>query len=46
MVRVLKGIVIDCEQTAYKIAERFRQSPNRYFRFNVNYRVDNISLEE
>ena len=46
MVGVLKGIATDCEQTAHEMAERFRQSPNRYFRFNVNHGVGNISLEE
>ena len=46
MVGVLKGIATDCEQTAHEMAERFRQSPNRYFRFNVNHGIGNISLEE
>ena len=43
MVGVLKGIATDCEQTAHEMAERFRQSPNRYFRFNVNHGVGRLT---
>ncbi|KAK3171221.1 hypothetical protein OEA41_003305 [Lepraria neglecta] len=46
MVGVLKRIATNCEQIAHELARRFRQSPNRYFRYNVSHGVGNISLEE
>lgn len=46
MVGVLKQIATNCEGIAYKLAGRFRQSPDRYFRYSVNYGVGSISLEE
>ena len=46
MVGVLKQIATNCEQTAHELARRFRQSPNRYFRYSVSHGIGNISLEE
>lgn len=46
MIRVLKQIATNCEQTAHELAERFRQLPNRYFRYSVSHGVGSISLEE
>ena len=46
MVGVLKRIATNCEQTAHELAERFRQLPNRYFRYSVSHGVGSISLEE
>jgi len=46
MVGVLKRIATNCEQIAHELAGRFRQSPHRYFRYNVAHGVGNISLEE
>ena len=46
MVGVLKRIATNCEQTAHELAERFRQLPNRYFRYSVSYGIDSIFLEK
>ena len=46
MVGVLRRIATDCERIAHELAGRFRQSPNRYFRYSVSHGVGNISLEE
>ncbi|KAL8737672.1 MAG: hypothetical protein Q9190_008088, partial [Brigantiaea leucoxantha] len=46
MVRVLKRIATNCEETAHELAGRFRQSPDRYFRYSVSHGVGSISLEE
>ncbi|KAL8734464.1 MAG: hypothetical protein Q9181_003167 [Wetmoreana brouardii] len=46
MVKVLKEIATNCEAIAHKLAERFRQSPDRYFRYSVSHGVGSISLEE
>lgn len=46
MVGVLKRIATNCEQTAHELAGRFRQSPDRYFRYSVSHGVGNVSLEE
>ena len=46
MVGVLKQIATNCEKTAHELAGRFRQSPDRYFRYSVSHGVGNISLEE
>lgn len=46
MVGVLKRIATNCEQTAHELAGRFRQLPNRYFRYSVSHGVGSISLEE
>ena len=46
MVRVLERIAMNCEQTAHELAGRFRQPPDRYFRYSVSHSVGNISLEE
>ena len=46
MIGVLKQIATNCEQTAYELAGRFRQLPNRYFRYSVSHGVGSISLEE
>ena len=46
MIGVLKRIATNCEQTAYELAGRFRQLPNRYFRYSVSHGVGSISLEE
>ena len=43
---VLKKIATDCEQTAHELAKRFRQAPDRYFRYNVTHGIGKISLEE
>ena len=39
-------LATDCEETAQELAKQFRQSPNRYFRYNVSHGVGCISLEE
>ena len=46
MIEVLKQIATNCEQTAHELAERFRQLPNRYFRYSVSHGIGSISLEE
>ncbi|KAL9017793.1 MAG: hypothetical protein Q9185_004882 [Variospora sp. 1 TL-2023] len=46
MVGVLKRITTNCEETAHELAGRFRQSPDRYFRYSVSHGVGSISLEE
>lgn len=46
MVGVLKRIATNCEETAHELAGRFRQSPDRYFRYSVSHGVGSISLEE
>ena len=46
MVEVLKQIATNCERAAHELAERFRQLPNRYFRYSVSHGVGSISLEE
>lgn len=46
MVGVLKRIATNCEETAHELAGRFRQSPDRYFRYCVSHGVGSISLEE
>ncbi|KAI4166730.1 MAG: hypothetical protein LQ343_007804 [Gyalolechia ehrenbergii] len=46
MVGVLKRIATNCEETAHELAGRFRQSPDRYFRYSVSHGIGRISLEE
>ena len=46
MVGVLKRIATNYEQTAHELVERFRQLPNRYFRYSVSHGVGSTSLEE
>ncbi|KAL8701275.1 MAG: hypothetical protein Q9201_005000 [Fulgogasparrea decipioides] len=46
MVGVLKRIATNCEETAHELAGRFRQSPDRYFRYSVSHGIGSISLEE
>ncbi|KAL8831591.1 MAG: hypothetical protein Q9170_005232 [Blastenia crenularia] len=46
MIGVLKRNATNCEKTAHELAGRFRQSPDRYFRYNVSHGVGSISLEE
>ena len=46
MVGLLKRIATNCEETAYELAGRFWQLPDRYFRYSVSYGVGSISLEE
>ena len=46
MVGVLKQIATNCEQTAYELAKRFLQRPDRYFRYSVSHGIGSVSLEE
>ena len=46
MIGVLKKIATNCELTAHELAARFRQLPNRYFRYSVSHGIGSISLEE
>ena len=46
MVGVLKQIATNCEQTAYELARRFRELPDRYFRYSVSHGLESVSLEE
>ncbi|KAI9833509.1 MAG: hypothetical protein M1819_003668 [Sarea resinae] len=46
LIDVLKRIAIDCNDTADRLARRFRRVPGIYFRLNVNHGISQISLDE
>jgi hypothetical protein len=46
LIDVLKDIATDCEATANRLKERFLNTPDIYFRFNVTHGVGSISLAE
>ena len=46
LIDTLKRIATDCEYTATQLSQRFKQTPNIYFRFNVTHGAESISLDE
>ena len=46
LIKVLKEIATDCENTASTLSKRFENLPDLYFRFNVTHGAGDISLEE
>jgi hypothetical protein len=46
LVRALTRVAADCESEAQSAARRFRNTPDRYFRFSVTHGAGEISLEE
>ncbi|KAG8738521.1 hypothetical protein FRC10_006767 [Ceratobasidium sp. 414] len=46
MPKMLEKIATDCEETHVRLADRFQDRPNVYFRFNVEQGMQGIGLEE
>ncbi|KAL9041418.1 MAG: hypothetical protein Q9214_004116 [Letrouitia sp. 1 TL-2023] len=46
LIQVLKKIATNCEEIAHTFAEKFSDTPDRYFRFNLTHGAGSISLEE
>jgi predicted acylesterase/phospholipase RssA len=44
VINALKGIAIDCEGVAVDIGKRFGETPDVYFRFNVEQGMQNVML--
>lgn len=46
VVKALKYIATDCENTAQEVSKKFRTKPNIYFRFNVEQGMQTIEMSE
>ena len=46
LIGVLKRIATNCEETAHELAKQFKDTPHRYFRYNVTHGAGKVSLEE
>ncbi|KAI0269331.1 acyl transferase/acyl hydrolase/lysophospholipase [Gloeopeniophorella convolvens] len=46
VVNALKAIATDCERTAEELARQFRESPDKYFRFNVEQGMQEVTLAQ
>jgi predicted acylesterase/phospholipase RssA len=46
LVKATQGIATDCERSAQEVAQRFRDIPNFYFRFNVEQGMQSIGLAQ
>ena len=46
LIGVLKEIATDCESIANEIAQRFRDTPDHFFRYSVTHGAGGISMEE
>jgi hypothetical protein len=44
--KAMQGIASDCERNAQEAAQRFRKTPNIYFRFNVEQGLQSVGLAE
>jgi predicted acylesterase/phospholipase RssA len=43
LIGALRDIATDCEETASRLSERFKNTPNLYFRFNVVHGAEGVS---
>ncbi|KAK6430052.1 hypothetical protein LTR95_013797 [Oleoguttula sp. CCFEE 5521] len=46
LVRALADMITDCKATAMEVDEKFRNTPDTYFRFNVDQGLQDVGLEE
>jgi hypothetical protein len=46
LVEALKRVATDCEDVAHQLAERFRNTPNRFSRYSIAHDASGISLED
>lgn len=46
LVEALESLATDCEETEADMSKKFMNSPNLYFRFNVDRGLEEVGLEE